>query len=400
MSDLKELAWHVQTTVDDVDFARLVRRGRRRKLRNRALAGTTVGLMIATAALSTGTAMPWQDELSSPAGQSGMGSPITLRPGRDIAHDPGAELRQFFQLASGRWVALWESCTLSHGCQRTVASKQDGSVAFTTGTVDFPHLGSVSGTVFGYRVSENPAEAPKLIVVTSDGPVERDLAVQAATERFDDELIVAGFRGNGPAVFDLSHSSARPLTMPSGLEKMKERPVRDSSGRWWVLTADGPSYVAWTDDGGSSWERHLLENGPAYVGGVSVSPNGQTVLVHSFHRDGTGVLQLSHDRGRTWSTVDGNPWTAEGSMVAFDDGTALMLGRGPGIREDQPQRLYRIGTDGKVAQVSGAPAGLSTLAGTGSQLSGLVTEEGARSETLRVAVSKDAGKSWQTFEPR
>ena len=87
-------------------------------------------------------------------------------------------------------------------------------------------------------------------------------------------------------------------------------------------------------------------------------------------------------------------------MVAFDDGSGLMLGRGPGIREDHPQSLYRIGTDGKVTEVPGAPDGLSTLTGAGSQLSGLITKDGTPERTVQVATSKDAGKTWQIFEPR
>jgi hypothetical protein len=399
MSELKELAWQVQTTVDEAVFDRLVRRGHRRRLRNRALGVTAAGLVLATA-LGTGAAMPWRDGSSSLAGRSGSVSAVAPRSGYDIAHAPGAELRQFFQLASGRWAALWEDCTPSSGCQRTVASKQGGSIAYTTGTVDFPHLGSASGTVFGYRSPDNPAAAPTLILVTPTGPIERSLTVQTPISHFDDALIVPQFRGNGPAAIDLGQSSIRPLIMPSGLEAMAGWPVQDSSGRWWVLTGEGPSSVAWTDDSGRSWQRHLLQKGTAAFGGVSVSPNGRTILAHSFHRDGTGVLHLSQDRGRTWSTVRGNPWSVEGSMVAFDDGSGLMLGRGPGIREDHPQRLYRIGTDGKVTEVPGAPDGLSTLTGAGSQLSGLITKDGTPERTVQVATSKDAGKTWQIFEPR
>lgn len=66
--------------------------------------------------------------------------------------------------------------------------------------------------------------------------------------------------------------------------------------------------------------------------------------------------KMSTDRGAHWTTVTNTPWARGGGPVAFNDGTAVMLG--------------------------------------------LTAYSSSRRPRLKVATSPDRGKTWQSFEPR
>ncbi|QNE20812.1 hypothetical protein F1D05_26490 [Kribbella qitaiheensis] len=87
------------------------------------------------------------------------------------------------------------------------------------------------------------------------------------------------------------------------------------------------------------------------------------------------------------------PWARGGGPVAFDDGTAVMLG----LRTDHPSpSLYGL-SGGRAKLLNGVPDRMDDLAGDGKLLYGIQLES---PHATTVATSTDRGKTWESFEPR
>jgi hypothetical protein len=115
---------------------------------------------------------------------------------------------------------------------------------------------------------------------------------------------------------------------------------------------------------------------------VTVGANGQTV----------SKMQLSTDRGANWTTVEGVPPSLKTDPLAFDDGTALIVGGRPG---DRP-RLYRV-RDGAAKLDRGYPGDLADLEGDAGLMYGV---EVPKRRTTEVVLSTDTGATWTKFAPR
>jgi hypothetical protein len=165
-------------------------------------------------------------------------------------------------------------------------------------------------------------------------------------------------------------------------------------GRGGDFVSGSRSEIAWTDDG-CTWNRTLLD--PANPGSrIAVSPDGSTIVANSWVDGATaeaiGTLKMSTDRGARWTSVADRPWARGGGPVAFDDGTAMMLG----VSKQGRTALYRL-ADGTATQSSAGPPGLEELAGDGKLLYGQVLRGAG---VTKVATSVDRGLHWREFEPR
>jgi hypothetical protein len=310
-------------------------------------------------------------------------------------------------VTAGDWSAAWADCK-STPCRYGAAVSRNGlSLASPSGSLRFTALRvgvepiAVAGPSGDVLTPTDPTW-PKTVLFRYDGRqlIQSVLHYADPTDTFGpDEILTTRLGGNGELrVLNLQDSTLRKL-QPSGLEDARS-PVRDNTGRWWVVTGKSNSGsrgdIAWTDDGGRTWGKALLDPGnPAAE--IAVSPNGRTVVASSWVDGATleaiGLLRISTDRGAHWTTVANKPWARGGGPVAFDDGSAVMLGQA--ISDPSPS-LYGISA-GRAKLLNGVPDRMDDLAGDGQLLYGIQLESPT---AQKVATSTDRGKTWRAFEPR
>jgi hypothetical protein len=239
-----------------------------------------------------------------------------------------------------------------------------------------------------------------LVRLTADGPVSTKLHWAKPTKTFrPSEILTDRLSAGELLVLNLADSSLRKLEWNA--DSYASSPVVDSTGRWWLVKGQSgtavDSFIAWTDDGGKTWDQTLLDpdNGASVV---TVSPNGQTILASSGGDGSTpeaiATMKISTDRGAHWRTVGNLPWGRAGGPVAFDDHTAALLGQQD--PDNQGLWVYTI-TDGKAKLLSSAPTSpIDGLTGNGQLLYSTKID----SPATKVATSTDRGKTWAYFEPR
>jgi hypothetical protein len=418
MSELKELFWAVQETVEPVPFEQLERRGVRRRRRRQALAGA--GAAVATTVAVLAALLPFGGKAGTeqlppvaPPTASVPGSiePILPPDGIDqaaqaVVRAKDAEVRSILLATPSRWAASWASCS-TNPCKFAAVLSRDGAkvtapvrrMKYTTLQTGDEAIAMAGPSGESFTARDPSWSQAVLVRLTAQGKVQTPLRYAKPTRTFSagEILIDRVVVGAELVVLNLADSTLRKLDVP-GLTQ-PHSPVRDSTGRWWVVAGEPGSgmrsQIAWTDDGGGSWQQTVLDPGdPAST--IAVSQDGRTIVATSWIDGATfeaiGTLKMSTDRGANWTTVTDKPWAREGGPVAFNDGTALMLGRSrDGVvalypLDDQPGQTLLTGHDG-----------LDDLTGDGKLLYGPVL---TGTTTTKVATSTDRGKTWHEFEPR
>lgn len=419
MRDLAKLSSAVQQNLPAVDFENLVRRGRRRRTRNRVAVVVGTAAVVAAAALAPGAVLDGADSAPVDPAISPTAAPtasVNARrkpdPGRAVIDAKNAELRSFAMSAPNQWSATWTTCPAEACGYAGLVTRAGASVV---SEVRPTHIHALTVRA---RASADSRPEPVVVIGPEALPLAPGDPTWARTELL--RLTAAGSAGStlryaaptsaiGPddtvtdllvagelAVLNVRESTLRTLRVPADLTGGRA-PVKDGTGRWWILagelSSDASSKVAWTDDGGRTWSRTTLD-ADAPGSALTVSPDGRTVLATSWFDGATiepiAVLRMSRDHGQTWTTVQGHPRYRAGGPIAFDDGTALLLGQNPEIGGGTT--LFRIDAEGKIRPVQGAPA-LQDLGGTGNLVHGPI-------DGNTVAVSTDRGQTWSTFAPR
>lgn len=397
MSELKELSWAIQETVEPLPFEALERRGvlRRRRRRVVAAAGAAaVAVLVAVLPFGSdvGTEKP-------PAATVPTAPGMTLPPAdgqaEAVVGAKDAQVRSVELVTPQRWAATWASC-LTDPCKYTAVLSRDGVRALAPmRRTQYATMRAGDETIAvtgpaGTDFEQNTLSwrDAMLFRLTADGLSEEVLNWAKPSATFtDDEILTDQIGSTGQVlVLNLEDRTLRKLQLDGTVHS----PVRDGTGRWWLVKGEGgdapDSWIAWTDDGGKTWDQSLLDPDHAPTR-IAVSQNGRTVVAFS---DG-GALKLSTDRGASWRTVSDKPVGLTGGPVAFDDGTALLLGQRPDI---SGLSLYTLDADG-TEQLDGRPDRVEDLAGHGDLVYGIRT-----GRATNVAISTDRGRSWYTLELR
>ena len=335
-------------------------------------------------------------------GGNGPGdAPIALEPaaaGKDGAAVVNAERAQvgsITMVTRNRWAAGWSDCTTGPMCRYAAVVDRDGVKAtapqwpvpyatLRTGDEAIAVAPPVEGTLDGGDTM--------LFRLTYDGPVWSRLRYRLPTRTFErGEILTDGIVPGRIVVVNPQDSTVRMLQTPG-----KRSPVCDEDGRCWMLTGVGRTDIVWTDDGGKTWQSAALDR-KNQLGRLTVSPDGRTLVTTSVALGGVTEtiteMRISTDRGEHWTTVQKPPSRLDTAPLAFDGGTAVMIG---GRSGDPKPRLFRI-TGDQAELTTGYPGDLADLAGDADLIYG---PEVPKRRTTEVAYSTDQGATWTKFAPR
>jgi hypothetical protein len=315
--------------------------------------------------------------------------------GHTVVNAEDAQVRSIAMVTKDRWAAGWSDCAKEPGCRYSAVIDRDGDkavapewpvpyVTLRTGSEAIAVAPPPEGTLTG--------DATLLFRLTFDGPVTSKLRPVGPTTTFENgEILTDRIVPGAIAVVNLDDSTVRMLQTPG-----TRSPVCDLTGRCWLLTGVGRTDIVWTDDGGESWDSATLDE-KNQRGRLTVSPDGRTLVTtavdigDSFETVAT--MRISTDRGLHWTTVEHPPWRLNAAPVAFNDGTAVVLGSRDSARTPQ---LYRI-AEGSAHPDRGSPGMLTNLT-TNAEL--LYSPQTSGRHATQVATSSDHGATWNYFVPR
>lgn len=391
MSELKELSWDVQETVEPLPFEALERRGIRHRRRRQALTGAglvaavTIAVLAAVLPLGnvTGTEKP-------PTAGTPASIPVD-QAAENLIHNKKSAFTGIAFASPTRWAAGWMSArpgytwdnaaVLSRDGVRTTAPVRKNQYVVLSAGDDVLAL-SMPTSMKG----SDPTWAQSVLVgLTDKGRFEKKLRWAPPTTEFGDGdvLLASGtLRALNPETGVL-----REVKVP-GIDNAYE-PQRDTTGRWWLVGAknSGVSNIYWTDDRGKTWDHSVIS--PGQIGGrIGVSPDGRTIVAIPGGKPRATAdlvpLRLSTDRGEHWTTVASRNSTYLSSPVAFDNGTGLALYQG------QNRELLRPGAGTPLTP----PDDLGQLTAAGDFVYGM------QYNGNQAITSTDHGKTWKYFEPR
>ncbi|HEY3557783.1 MAG TPA: hypothetical protein VGL05_09980 [Kribbella sp.] len=316
-------------------------------------------------------------------------------PGTNVVNSQRAQVLSITMVTRNRWAAGWSDCTSGPTCKYAAVVDRDGArstapewpVPYATlraGSEAIAVAPPLEGTLTG--------GATMMFRLTYDGPLLTRLRYRLPTTTFGkNEILTDQIVPGRIVVVNPEESTVRMLQ-----DRGTRSPVCDRSGRCWMLSGIGRTDIVWTDDGGKTWGSRSLDP-HNQLGRLAVSPDGRTLLTTSVTVTATGgqavaKLEISTDRGANWKTVQNPPPSLSTAPLAFDDGTALMLG---GRAGDRP-RLYRV-SDGAAKPAGGYPGDLADLDGDQHLMYGF---EIPRRRTTEVVLSTDEGATWSKFAPR
>lgn len=335
-------------------------------------------------------------------GRTGTGdAPTAILPaaavkdGSSVVNAASAQVRSITMVTRNRWAAGWADCATGPRCRYSAVIDRDGDkVVAPEWPVPYVTLraGDEAIAVGPPREGTLTGDTTMLFRLTYDGPVASRLRYLLPTRTFQrGEILTDRIVPGRIVVVNPEDWTVRMLQTPG-----TRSPVCDTTGRCWMLAGIGRTDIVWTDDGGSTWQSAPLD-GTNQRGRLTVSPDGRTLVATSVDIDNrsetVASIRLSTDRGATWTMVRQAPQNLNAAPVAFDDGTAVMLGARSG--HSTPQ-LYRITTEGAEPE-PGAPGAFSHLTGDTKLLYGpRISDERA----TQVAISTDRGTTWQNLDPR
>ncbi|WP_405055874.1 glycoside hydrolase [Kribbella sp. NBC_01505] len=408
MSDLKDLAFTVQQSVDVPPFESLTRRATHRRNRRRVSVAATVSAVVA-AVLIVGTLSGGSSRTLPIAPQPTVS--MSDRDGEVLVNNPNSNVESFAATDSTHWAAAWVRCP-NNDCASAAVLSSNGRKAYTpvrSGSWATLVADKEPIAVYGPNVpapvgDDDPPGDGLLVRLTDQGPVRTALRYLPPTRTWEEgELVTDKVMPGVLVVLNLKKSTLRRLDLPGSADgsTASRSPIQDSTGRWWFLGGRGPDRMLWTDDRGKSWHHEVLD--PNHAGTwLAVSGNGRTVVATSTSAM-TGdnwlqrleMLKVSTDAGASWRTVSGLPYAIDGNAAALDDGTVLL----PGQQLDEHRTsLYTI-SGGQVRAKDSGPQFLDGFAGGPGLLYGVVAAQPAGAMD-QVALSTDRGKSWDYLEPR
>ncbi|GAA1603736.1 hypothetical protein GCM10009804_70150 [Kribbella hippodromi] len=392
MSELKELSWEIQETVQPLPFEALERRGIRRRHRRQALTGAGVAAAVAIAVLAA--VLPLRNVIGTEKPPAGPPTSIQVDPTAEklIADKKsGAGAIEFG--TPTRWASAWSSpgpnytylgaaVLVRDGVRTTAPVRKNGYSVVRVGdevlALSMPT--SMKGT--------DPTWAQSVMVrLTDQGRDEKKLRWAPPTGEFadGDVLLAAGtLRALNP-----ESGVLREVKIP-GIDNVYQT-YRDNTGRWWLVGGrnSGVGNIYWTDDHGKTWDHSVIS--PGRMGGkLAVSPDGKTLLVipgskpSARHSDEPVPLRLSTDRGEHWTIVAERDTTYVSALVAFDNGTGLVLYQG------KKRELLRPGIGAPLTP----PTDLGGLEALGEFVYGM------QYNGDNAITSTDHGKTWKYFVPR
>ncbi|MFF0344964.1 WD40/YVTN/BNR-like repeat-containing protein [Kribbella sp. NPDC004875] len=315
-------------------------------------------------------------------------------PGTAVVAADRAQVLSMTMVTRNRWAAGWSDCTSGPNCKYAAVIDRDGARA-TAPEWPVPYATLKSGdeaiAVAPPREGTLTGDSTMMFRLTYDGPVLIRLRYRLSTSTFHTgEILTDRIVPGRIVVVNPEESTVRMLDT-----RGTRSPACDDTGRCWMLTGIGRTDITWTDDGGKTWGTQGLDR-HNQLGKLAVSPNGRTVVMTSVLVSDNGEtvagMRISTDRGATWKTVHNPPPSLNAPPLAFDDGTALMLGGRP---NDRP-RLYRV-RDGVAKLDRGYPGDLAVLAGDEHLMYGF---EVPKRRTTEVVLSEDEGATWTKFAPR
>ncbi len=391
MSELKELSWDVQETIQPLPFEALERRAIRRRHRRQALTGAGVVAAVTIAVLAavlplgnvTGTEKP-------PTAGTPASIPVDQAAEKLIRDKKSGAAAIAFGTPK-RWASVWSSPQPGYTWNYAAVLSRDG-VRTTAPVRKNPYFVLRAGgealalSMPTSMKGSDPSWAQSVMVrLTDQGRVEKTLRWAPPTSEFaDGDVLLAS--GTLRAL-NLETGTLREVKIP-GIDNAYE-PYRDTTGRWWLVGAknSGVGNIYWTDDSGKTWDHSVIS--PGRMGGrLGVSPDGKTMVAIPGSKPGTpgGLvpLRLSTDRGEHWTTVATRNSPYLQSPVAFDNGTGLALYQG------KKRELLRPGAGAAFTP----PADLGELAGVGEFVYGM------QYNGNQAITSADHGKTWKYFEPR
>lgn len=391
MSELKELSWEVQETVQPLPFEELERRGlRRRRHRRLTLAG--VGAIgVATVAV-VAALLPFGDPTGSEQPPvTGPTTPIVVDKAAESLVRGPARLQEVIFASPTSWVATWDGSTYPKMRYTAVLSRN--GVRTTTPVRDMWYsalrIGDDPVAVVGPKGDgdqKDPSWAQALMVrLTAQGKVEKKLRWAAPTTTFgpNEVLTYEVIHDHVPLILNPDDGTLRELEIPG--KNFLSAPVQDSTGRWWLMgdKQNKQGQIFWTDDGGRNWNRSAADPDEG-IGGIGVSDNGNTAIAFGIGDSENVTLKQSTDHGKTWTTgARERTWTRP--PVALNDGSVVLLDK---------QKIVRL--DG--GQLATAPKNSVELRGGDSLL--YTTIQNRDGLTTGIATSTDLGKTWKTFMPR
>ncbi len=391
MSELKELAWTVQEGVRPLPFEELQRRGVRRRHRRQALTGAGIALAAAIAVLAV---------LLPDGSRDNLEPPVATPNGATVITAADATLEGFAASAGNFWASAWSSCSPApcrYAARVNLAGLTADSPVSDRPLSVMPNANEAIA-VLPPKASPLSATDPtwkqSFVMQLSDtGRMLRPLQYAAPTSIFTTGEILGQLTGTEEVtVLNTFEMSLRTLRLPGDL-RHPHPPVRGVSDvdRWWLI-ADAPgggSQVAWTENGGRSWHRHKLASSLPADGTSTVSFDGQATVVLSTAADGsTRTMERSLDAGRTWQQIADPPAR---SAARCRSATGPRSSSADGPATPAPRRTCSTPTAGS-PEVKAAP-GVVALSGYGTYLYGL-------DSVSTVALSRDWGTTWDSFEPR
>ncbi|HZX07274.1 hypothetical protein [Kribbella sp.] len=315
-------------------------------------------------------------------------------PGTTVVTSPRAQVLSMAMATRDRWAAGWSDCTTGPNCTYAAVIDRDGIratapawpvpyVTLRTGTEAIAVAPPLEGTLDG--------SASRLFRLTYDGPQLTRLRYRVPTTTFQQGEVLSDQIVPGRIVVVNPQDSTVRMLQGGGTRS----PICDGSGRCWMLSGIGRTDIVWTDDGGKTWGSQSLDT-HNQLGRLAVSPDGQTLVSTTVVVTDSGQqvakMAISTDRGNHWTAVQNPPPSLSTSPVAFDDGTAMMIGGPPGARP----RVYRI-SEGAAKVNGGYPGDLADLSGDQHLLYG---PEVPKRRTTGVVLSTDNGTTWTRFAPR
>ncbi|WP_329005951.1 hypothetical protein OHA18_21420 [Kribbella sp. NBC_00709] len=331
---------------------------------------------------------------------AGDAGPLAIEPaaagpaGTEVVNAERAQVLSMTMVTRNRWAAGWSDCTTSPNCRYAAVLDRDGARA-TSPEWPVPYATLQDGTeaiaVAPPREGTLTGDTSMMFRMTYDGPVLTRLRYRMPTSTFaTGEILTDQIVPGRIVVVNPAESSVRMLDT-----RGTRSPVCDTSGRCWMLTGVGRTDILWTDDGGKTWRSQSLDS-HNQLGRLAVSPDGKTLVTTSVVVGDSGQavakMRISKDRGATWTDVAHPPQSLNTPPLAFDDGTALMLG---GRLNDRP-RLYRV-RDAAADLDRGYPGDLADLSGDEHLMYGF---EVPKRRTTEVVLSTDEGATWTKFAPR
>ncbi|WP_329001294.1 hypothetical protein OHA18_00100 [Kribbella sp. NBC_00709] len=391
MSELKELSWEVQETVQPLPFEALERRGIRRRHRRQALTGAGLVAAVTIAVLAAVLPLGNVTGTEKPPAATQASIPVD-QAAEKLVHDKKSGAAGITFATPTRWGSVWMSAQPGYTWNYAAVLSRDGVRTTAPVRKNQYTVLRVGDEVLALALptsmkGSDPTWAQSVMVgLTAQGRIEKKLHWAPPTSEFANGDVLLAFgtlRALNPETGTL-----REVKIP-GVDNALQ-PQRDTTGRWWVVGAknSGVGNIYWTDDLGKTWGHSVISPGEVR-GELGVSPDGKTMVLIPGGKPGmmddVVPVRLSTDRGEHWTTVANRNSTYLSSPVAFDNGTGLAL-----YHKGKDRELLRPGAGAKFTP----PTDLNEMTSIG-DLVYAMQYNGNRAMT-----STDHGKTWKYFDPR